>query len=679
MSLGKLIIITVLLMIVVSAFVILTMSTMSKKKKISENQKMQAYNKRFRFYYDFVLTRSTFRKIYDQIASLSVYTMLEARLITVKFFEKALLLACLLFVVGFIGLGDIISGIVLMMFAYVLLNTTVNNRIDDVNFKSLKDMSKLLISINECYTRVRNVPDAVNDAEASPLLQRQKTDIYLICTANDARRRLDEFYKTCPNRIMRTLATTCYIRTDAGEDGVGTGQSPFKQAIRLIKDEVDMEVRRQINQRLMFKSLSKLPFIPMFLYPPIKMFYVNLISATASVFDSAIGYIIKLVVVLACFISYYILSSMNNASVARSDDRMLFLSKLMYRDKVVKFARTLVPKSNRKRAKLDDKPTNMSATKVDKSVRLKSKLEGCLSSKDVNYFYLEKLFYAVALMFLSMVFTVIILFTSRSATYNSLSASTMSATLTYTSEQEKETLAYDSEVLAMDALPPEDEMYKKFEYIFPKATGIELDAQVERLTRKYNTYHALGFKWWFAFIVIACTIAGWNIPDLLLKLRAKLVQSEAELDVLQLQTIIAILMDTPLDTLSVLYWLSKSSDIHKDILTYCYHEYVRNPELALIRLKRKSASAEFSSMCDKLLTTVYQVTLAEAFEDLVAERENTMKIREVVQMEALKSKRNIAGPIATMPMGVWMVAVFIVPIGIVAIRSAISMLEQLDM
>lgn len=661
MNVGTLIIFTVIIMILVSVFLISAMNTMAKRKKIPETQRLQSYNKRFRFYYDFILTRGTFSKIYGQVCSLSVYNMLEARMMSVKFFEKALLLAASLFVIGFIGLGDLISGIVLMLFAYVLINTTVNKRIDDVNFQSLKDMSRLLLSINECYTRVRNVPDAINDATVPKLLKRQVTDIYLICTANDSQERLNEFYKSCPNRIMRTLATTCYIRTDAGDDDDGKKVSPFKQAIRLIKDEVDMEVRRQIQQRLMFSTLSKLPFIPLFLYPPIKMFYTNMISATASVFDSGIGYVIKLVVILSCFISYYILSTMNNASVAKSDDRMLLLTKLMYRDNVVKFARTLVTK------------------KFAKRLKIAKRLDGCLSSKDIDYFYLEKLFYSVVLMLLSFVFTILILFSARNATYKSLSSSTMSATLTYTSEQEKETLAYDAEVLQMETLPTEEEMTERFTHIFPKGTNIEIEAHVERLTRKYNTYKALVFRWWYAFIVILSTVAGWLVPNLLLRLRAKLVQSEAELDVLQLQTIIAILMDTNLDTLSVIYWLSKSSDIHKDILTYCYHEYVRDPEFAIYNLKKKSAIPEFSSMCDKLLTTVYQVTLAEAFEDLVAERDNTMKIREVVQLDALKSKRNIAGPISTAPMAVWMIAVFIVPIGIVAIRSALSMIDKLEM
>lgn len=660
MTLQKLIIIAVILAVVISAFLITTMNTLSRRKKIPEHVKLQQYNKRFRFYYDFVLSRSMFRKIYEQIAGLAVYNMLEARMTAVKFFERALLISGLMFVIGFIGLGDIISGVVLLGFAFVMIQTTVNKRIDDVNFKSLKAMSSLLLSVRECYTRVRNVPDAVNDATCPPLLQRQVDEIYLICTANDAKDRLNAFYKTCPNRIMRTLATTCYIRTDAGEDDNGKTYSPFKQALGLIKDEVDMEVRRQINQRLMFGSLDKLPFVPMFLYPPIKIFYTKLISATASVFDSSVGYVIKLVVVLSCFIAYYILSTMNNASVARSDDRLLSLEKLMYSERVQRFAKSLVTKNWGKRRNIS------------------KKLEGCLSSKTIDYLYLEKFVYGVALFFIGIFFSIVILISARNATYNGLSASTMSATLTYTREQEIRTLEYDHSVLAMESLPSEEDMRETFEVIFPKATSVELDAQIERLTRKYNTYRALHFKWWFAFIYIAVSIAGWCLPNLLLSLRAKLVLSEAEMDVLQLQTIIAIMMDTPLDTMSVLYWLSKSSDIHKDIITYCYHEYVRDPEMALRRLKDKSASAEFSAMCDKLLTTVYQVTLAEAFEDLIAERDNTMKVREVVQLEALKSKRNIAGPVATLPMGVWMIAVFILPIGIVAVRSAMSMFEQLQ-
>lgn len=658
MSLKVLILAGVIIFIIAFAFTYFATVYLNKRKKLSSTQKYQVYNKRFRFYYDFALTRQTFRKIHAQIASLAVYNFLEARLVTVQFYEKSLISAFVIFIIGFVGLGDVISGIVLMMFAFVMTNTTVSKRIDNVNFECKKATSQFILSLRESYTRLRNVPDALSEAKCPPILQKQIDAIYLICTATDAKERLNRFYEECPNRVMRTLATTCYNSADSGDED--EEESPFKQALGLIKDEVDQEVRRLINQRLMFNSLDKLPFVPMFLYPPIKFFYTNMISATAAVFESSTGYIIKLVVVLSCFVSYYVLSTMNNDSVARTDDRFLFIVNLMYNSDIEKFAKSLVPKNFRKR------------------LMLKKKIEGCLSQKTVEYVYLEKLIMASAFFVVSIIFSIIILISARSAVYNSLASPVMSVELTYTAEQEQQTLEYDWEVLAMEQCPSLEEMEEAFSDIFKKATTMDLQTQAERLASKYETYHNTVFKWWLAFVYMGCFGLGWLVPDLLLELRVKLVKSEAELDILQLQTIIAILMYTNMDTMTVIYWLAKSSDIHKGILTYCYHEYARDPLFALKHLQSKSAIPEFESMCDKLITTIHQVTLKEAFEDLISERDNTLKIREVVQLEALKSKRNIAGPIATAPMMVWLVAVFLLPIGIVAIRSAINMLGNLN-
>lgn len=660
MSPIKLMVFTIIAMVLVSTIVIMSMIAFQKAKHIPESIKMMKYLRRHTFYYDFWITKQTFRRIDTQIASLGVYSFDERRVTAVKFFEKSALTGLALFLLGFIFLGDLISGILLAMFAVVLMNTTINNRIDDVNFTTLKATSSYIQSVREAYTRVRNVPDAVNDAKCPPILRLQVEKIYAICTAPDARERLDRFYEECPQRTLKTLATTCYIRSDSGEDTTGGKESPFKQALSLIKDEVDMEVRRQINQRLLFKGLTFLPFIPLFIYPIIVKFYTSMISATASVFNSSIGFIIKLVVVLVCFVCYYVLSTINNSSMARTDDRSMFLKDWLQHAKVHDFAMTLLPTNERKLRELE------------------KKLNGCLSHKDKVYFYFEKYFYATAVFLIAILFSIIIIISARKSVWNSLDSTTMSANLTYTIEQEVQVRAYDAEVLNMETLPTEIEMTEVFTSIFPKEPETTISDHVKRLSDKYTTYHNLHFYWWFSFIYIAASVGAFYIPNFLLKLRITLVQSESELDVLQLQTVIAILMDTPLDTMSCLYWLSKSSDIHRDILTEAFHYYAKDPLFALQRLQYRSASNEFASMCEKLITTIHQVTIAEAFEDLVSERNNVMKIREVVQLDQLKSKRNIASPIATAPMMVWMAMAFILPIVIVAVRSAVTMLGQLE-
>lgn len=654
----KVIIAIVLICVLAVCMTTFSVQFLTKQKKLSEHEKFVKYNKHFHFFYDFVLTRKMFRKVYAQVNALAVYNFMEARVQAVKFYERSLLMSATVFVIALIGFGDIVTGILLLVFCSIYINNSVSKKIDDVNYQCYRAISYWCGSLSDNFTRLRNVPDAINQSSYPKILEKMVNKIYLITTANDGRQRLDDFFAENQNRQLRTIAVTCYLRNDIGEDP--TKGSPFKSALRLIKDEVDAEVRRQLNMRLMFKSLEYLPFIPLFCYPVIKWILQKIVPATAGTFASTIGYAAKIIMLLVAVICYYILSTINNASVARTDDRLDFITKLLYRTKVREFARTLIPKSFKKR------------NKTQKTI------DGCLSSKTLEYIALEKFVFGCVGIVAAIILSIAIIIGARSGIYNSLTSSSMTSTLTYTAEQEAAVLEYQHAIMDGDINPSMDEIEKFYISIYPKITEIELKAHTDRLTSVISQYRSTHFRWLYCIIYIGAWFAGHFLSDFLLMLRAKLVESEAEVDVLQLQTIIAILMDTPLDTLSVIYWLAKSSDIHKDVLTYCYHEYTRDAYYALDHLKRKSAIPEFSAICDKLKTTIEQVTLGEAFEDLILDRANTMAIRETVQMSSLKHKRAMASPIAIAPMVVWMIVGFILPVVIVALNTATTTLSSIN-
>ena len=86
---------------------------------------------------------------------------------------------------------------------------------------------------------------------------------------------------------------------------------------------------------------------------------------------------------------------------------------------------------------------------------------------------------------------------------------------------------------------------------------------------------------------------GWFAPGIMLDLRKKMVRAEEEEDVLQLQTMLAILRYTSLDTMEALYWLARQSRIYQTAIYFAYHEYPSDPELALNRLRDKSSLPEF--------------------------------------------------------------------------------------
>lgn len=654
----------VVIMIIVAIVVIFSFYTITtlqaRKKRMTRYEKFVRVNKRFRFYWDFFPTRHTFRNMYQQIGNLSVYSFMDIRYNSVKFFETSMLMAVGLFAVGLFGFRDVISAILVFLLAVVLLQNNINKKIDNVNYQTYKAMSVLLASMRETYTRTQSISDTLNECECPEILQIQVDKIYKIVTANNGARLLSTFYEECPNRTMRTLATTCYIRNDTGDD-VGKG-SPFKEALSLIKDEVDAEQRRQLNQRLLFGTIEFLPFVPLFLYPLLELAYGKIIPATQAVFDSFWGYLIKLMVVLVSLVCYYILTTMNNSSAAAIDDRMDFITNLVRKPRIQYFARTLIPKNFKKRHKLEED------------------LKGCLSSKTLEYFYLEKFIFAIIGGIAAVVFSIFILISSRASMYNSVTALTMTSSMELTREERDKLLAFDHDMLTWET-PPDDtdgSISKELKRILPRATDLDLDAQLQRIQSKYKMYHNLVFHWWFAFIYIGTMILGWNVSNLLLRIRVSLVKEEAMIDVLQLQTVIAILMDTPMDTFGVIYWLMRSSDIHKDILTDCYNYYPGNPEKAIRNLKDQVTIPEFVQICDKLLITIYQISIKEAFEDLVQDRQNVMKIREMTQAAELKSKRSKASPVAMAPMVTWIGLEFILPILITTVNSATSMLANLS-
>lgn len=616
---------------------------------------------RYHFYYNFIPTRSMFKRISERIAALSVYNYMEIRYQSVAFFETALKQATLVFLVVLFGFGDLLSAVLAGLYAIIVIQTSINKSLDRTNSRIIESLSITLGRIREAYIRTRSIPEALSSINVPAILESQINEIHSMLTTVDGKGQLSRFCEKTPNRIMRTLATTCYLRNDSGDDGINEGGVTFTDALALIKDEVDAERIRLFNQRVMFQSLDKLPWIPLLAYPVIVWAYEHIIPATQGVFDGFWGYIIKIVVMLTSLICYYILSTINNSSAAAVDDRIHTYAELHARNGWRKFADTLVPHNYKKYRKLKDS------------------LSHCLSSKTPSYFYLEKFLNMCIFTVASIIMSIFIVYMSKNAVYHSVQAASMMSTMEINEYQKEALFEYDKKILA--GPPPTDadtdRMTRELQQIMPNATDLDLESQVDRVKQKYTTYTNLHFWWWFALIYVGAGIAGWFSSNLLLKLRMSMVNDEAMRDVLQLQTVIAILMDTQLDTFDIVYWLMRSADIHRYALTECFNEYPSNPERAIKHMGFNASVPEFLSICDKLKETVYNITMFDAFSDLVKDRQSIMKMREIAQNEELKRKRMQASPIAKIPMFVWMMTCFILPIIIVTVNSATTLIAKL--
>lgn len=649
---------------VIGIVAIVMMSSKQKKNpKLAEQQRSLATEKRFKYLYESPITRNMFRRIADQIAQLSIYSVEEVHELSVQYFILAAGASVCIVLVGAIAFQDIIAVLLCCVFAMVMFNVLVMKRIDDTHFAVVKEFSSVLASIRETYTIVGNIPDAINDCHTGKLLPKAMDRIYLVLTATDAEDRLEEFYRTVPFPMLQTLAGVCYILNDAGDEVNERGMSAFKNAITLLKNECDLEVRKLLQQKMKFSFLEYLPLIPLPFVGVLKWFLITYMPGTAVVFNGIIGYLSQTLIILCAIFAYWYVTNATSPNAVRHDDRMALVDRFRYWKPFEKnFLPNLLPKKAKTKAKID------------------KELQGALSHKDIEYIYSSKVL-AAGIAFITTIF-VLVCFTifAREFTYNNIQSASFLSTTDGMSVREAELWhQVDNEVLAQPFPPNSSTLINSgfLKQYFPELSDMDLQEQANRIISKYKQYHALRWHWWYVVVAYAVAAFAWFAPGIMLDFRKRLVLSEEEEDVLQLQTMLAILRYTSLDTMQALWWLSRQSQIHKLAITFAYHEYPSDPELAIERLRDKSNLPEFKQICERLLSTVSNVTIREAFSDLEAERDHMLRIREMVQQQAIDKKRRQCSPIALSPLYVMVVGHFLVPICVLAYNEIMALAPQL--
>ncbi len=657
-----LMVIALLVGVVAIYAIMLQESKRKKNKSLAARKRRLDTAKRFKYLNDNFLTRNAFRRVYQQIAALSIYSVEEVQELAVKYYTTAMALSVCVVAVGAVAFRDITATLLCCVFAFVMFNVLIMKRIDATHFAVVKEFSATLSSIRETYTIVGNIPDAIADCHTGKLLPKAMDRIYLILTATDAEDRLEEFYRTVPFPMLQTLAGVCYILNDAGDEKNEKGQSAFKNAITLLKNEADLEIRKLTQQRIMFSFLEYLPLAPLPFVGVLKWFLTKFLPGTAVILNGMLGFISQTLIILAALFAYWYITNVTSPNTVRHDDRSRIVDKFRYWKP---FANNILPNILPKKARV--------------KAQLEKELKGALSNKDVPYIYASKVLAAVvafvACFFLLTTFTIM----ARQYAYDNIKAASFLAGGDMSVEEAQKRHQMDNEVMSWEYAPSNSNLVNNgfIKGYFPDMADMQIQEEAQRIISKYETVHGLRFHWWYVLVSYIIAAIAWFMPGVMLDMRKKLVLAEEEEDVLQLQTMLAILRYTNMETMQALYWLARQSQIHKTAINYAYHEYPSDPELAIERLRDKSNLPEFKQICERLLSTVSNVTIKEAFSDLEAERDHMLRIREMVQQQSTMKKRRQCSPISRAPLMIMVVGHFLVPICVLAFNEIMALAPQL--
>lgn len=683
------------------AFAVYSIVTGGKSKKEKEASKKELYRKLYKILSRNFITQKAVRSIYSRLANLSVYKRDELYLLTIQYFLMSWGVAAGMIAVSLFIYDDAISMLMCVAFAVLLNTTLIDKQLDNQYSKVLFAMSKALSSIREEYLKSDSVVDAINDATISDILKKPFDEIYSILTSTDADLRLQEFYAATPFRVLQTLVGICFQINNQGDSRDDKGNSNFISALTTLSTDVNSEITKITTQKKKFGMIEYLTFVPIFAMGFVESYFSGIMPGTALIYGGPIGYICKTITILSCIISYLIITKINTVVPVKEDDRVLWAVNALSKTKVKEFIDNLKPKNK-------------------KAVKLKQTLKLALSRQSIEEIYIQKVVYGL----IAFVFAFFACFTVIQMGSEYVKNSVQQLSLVATEEmnnyskdsiltldnkyfdqrmalQPEKTLGEEiaeivvsiKDLLGLNGEKSEEEEEDGSKYpdlpedtikamvmaYMPGLSDLQVIDQVKRLQDKFSTIMNTKFHWWLIWVCALVGLLGYNIPNLTIKMRRMMVKTDAEDDFLQLQTLVSIYMTTDMDTLDILYELSQHSRIHKDMLTYCYHSYPANPELELTRLQSKTPLTEFKRFIGKLKLTISDLSMQEAFSDLIIEREQILRIREITIQATIDKKRGLCGPISMVPLGAMVIGELLIPLGYLGVKEFMSAMTTMDM
>lgn len=645
------------------AFVYFTTKAKLKESKAARLKQRRKLHNRFAIYYNNVMLRGPFRRIVEMYASLSCYDADTVKEESVKLFEKNFIVAIIIPVVGMIVMRDIVVCLLLAFIGYVYYQSTIEKENDKIYVKLMGEFSMVISSVREKYMETNSIPLAVLYAEKSPLLEAPMHSVYRILTDTDGSERLAKFQHSYPVPIIKTFANTCYIVNENGAVINDKGGDSFAEDMTVLRQECDAEIRRLTRQKIAFNSLQMLSLVGLIVMPAFELYLLQQIPGTASLLKGYYGLAIHVAVLLATAFSYSYIARSCRPSVVNQIDKIAFIDNLSRDKKVRDFVKTLLPKKYKTRMKM------------------KARLDGALSSMDMQYIYTAKPVFAgicFIAAFIILIFGTITIRDSFYHNYHSLSFIPQNMTETQLNQIKRMDDEF-METSQADYDKLEDADLEKL--VKSRVTGIsDSDAteQQKRLRVKYKNYHGAHYYWWWWLVAYGAAVAGWFIPELSLASRKKMVQYEATNDVSQLQTMMIVLSETKMDTYKALYWLERQASIHKHTLRKCHYSYIANPEKAMDVLEETSPINDFKRLVRKLKSSIYTLSLHDAFSDMILDKSQTLTITEMKRGEELEQRKNSAKLIAVLPVGLALIGTFIGPVLILGVSEMVSTLNNLQ-
>ena len=265
----------------------------------------------------------------------------------------------------------------------VVVESFTEMSVSKIEDKLLNQQLDLFSEVRHAYHESNMVEEAIYDAS---LLEENEVNfqaekIYNIMIAPDPEMELEKYYDVAPNRFLKAFAGISYLTKEFGDRKVNN-ISLYLKNMNNITQELQLEILKRQKIDYYFNSLSIIALAPILFILPVKDWAQANFASTASFYEGKFGYAMQIFMLILIFICYALLKKVkDNGDSTRFKVRKdnPWQEKLYHIPVFEQLIDKLMPKAGKK-----------------EYVKIRKLLKDSASSQKMEWFYVNRVVYAVA-------------------------------------------------------------------------------------------------------------------------------------------------------------------------------------------------------------------------------------------------------------------------------------------
>ena len=684
----KLLVIGILAVVMVLLVLSIYVSKAKKQTKLQkEIQKKKRESYQEALYHVLVKNRFTkgyVRRLTKRFSLMSIFSRDEIQRGVARYTKQLFLYTMGAVVVSCFLFEDTMSVLISVLIVYVWFSVKIEMNLQNSIVRVLYELKYAVSSIRLEYKKTMDVILALENGTYGQHIAPIMEDLKSVLTNARGEEALTEFYEKVPFKQVQTLAMVCYNINNTGDEIDENNNSVFDEAMLVMNSDINQKIEEYNYEALRFGKIEYLAFVGIAMCIILRYAVSSMLPSAAIVYHSVAGLLIQYGCMLYSIYAYHVVAHGHIREIMKNDDRKVPIIKLLNNKFINKYVTTMMPKNRNRRI-------------------WAAKLKKAFSKMSLKEFWCERYAWAVGIFLFLFCAIMSAPFVQKKYLENYTGSFDIAGYIDYNDEDGNRIwtndyiLEMDQKYMALrdqgkwesvgtDNVSDVDvkEIYAMItEHLNDKRhalSELELMDQQNRLETKYQQLKKAKYHWYYIFIPIIGAVIGFMIPVKVLKNRTTLAANEEEEEFLQLQIVMMILASMNFDTLETLGHLAQIADIHKEMLLYCYYGYASDPVGELDKMMKITQSENFKYFISKLKTTVEDLSIKEAFEDLQSDREHICNERAVYIKESINRKRASLGQTALRPMQVATFGMLVFPLvysGLTGLMSAFDKINSI--